>query len=467
MKKEVSHHEFRFARHLPITNDRLDDIHLVKENIVYKDGTVKPNLRIIKNFKRPFYVTKEHFRNHKQKKEYEHISKVRKFTAIQSNLPNEIAKQVGMTGYSRNQYRDVLKSPYLYGSDIPSTAFLAKLYEDKFGVQTRPYTVATLDIESDIDSFEITVISTAFGKTVRTAINRVMLKNYKLTTDEDIINKIKTLYKDNIDEKFKDFTLDITIHDNEVECIKAIFEQVHLWKPDFLSVWNVMFDIKMIANALVKNNIDPKMIFSDPNLPHEYKMFEIKEGSAKKKKADGTVMQIDVQDRWHNIKTASSFYIVDAMCAYSQIRVGSSKLIGGYGLDNVAKKEKVSLKLKFDGLVPDNLSKEDWHREMSRKHPLEYIVYNIGDNTMMLDLEESTHDLSVVLPTLAGYSHFDYFNSGPSKIVDKLFFEIMEDGLVLGTKPAIDDKDKILGLDGWINVIIKNYKSLCSANYIE
>ncbi len=450
MEKNIDFIEHKFNTFLEKNIDR-EDTHVVKEVIVYKDGTRKPNLRIIKNFKRPFYITKPHFRNHNDKKEFEELSKVQTYSSTQSDLPNNIATKIGMNGYKRNVYRDVLRSPYLYGSDVPSTAILSKSYEDKFGVRFTPFTVAALDIESDIDTKEIYIVSTVFENVIRTAVNRTLLRNYQLTTDEEIKDKINTIFKKHV-RKSEKYTLDITIHDNESSCVVEIFKTIHMWKPDFLSIWNVTFDIKMMANALIKNNIEPKTVFSDPNIPHELKQYEFKEGPAKKKKADGTVMQIDVQNRWHVVKITASFYVIDAMCAYSQIRAGAMKVVGGYGLDNIAKKElgKDAGKITFKGLLPDNLAKEEWHRRMSKEHPLEYIVYNMGDNTEMLDLNDVTSDLSVVLPALTGHSHFNYFNSGPSKIVDKLYHEILEDKIVLGTRPYRDDKDKILGLKGWI-----------------
>jgi len=448
--KEIDYIEHRFSVFIAKTETNLDT-HLVKELITYKDGSSEPNIRLINNFKRPFYITKDRFRNHKQKKEYEEINKVNSYTSIQSDLPNAIAGKLKMTGYKRNQYRDVLKSPYLYGSDVPSTVILSKMYEDKFGLHTTPYTMSTLDIESDVDTKDITVISSVYKNTIRTAISRTLIKNYKLSGDEWIIKEVRRLYSEHVEEKHKDKELIITIHDNEVDCIKAIFKFLHERKPDFLAIWNVMFDMPMMTNALVRAGESPKTIISDPDIPHELKRYEVKQGPAKKKKADGTVTQIDIQDRWHSFLTCSSFYIIDAMCAYSHIRAGASKVIGGYSLDNITLTNLgKGGKLKFEGLVSDNLSKEDWHRQMSRNHPLHYIVYNMGDNTTMCDLEDKTNDLSVVLPTLAGHSNFTYFNSGPSKIVDKLYLEILDDGLVLGTKPHINDQNKILGLDKWI-----------------
>ena len=81
MEKIVKGYEFRFATHIPYkVND--DDYIVVKENIHYTDNTIEPHIRIIKNFKRDFYVTKQAYRNHKDKKESEEISLDFKFNNI-------------------------------------------------------------------------------------------------------------------------------------------------------------------------------------------------------------------------------------------------------------------------------------------------------------------------------------------------------------------------------------------------
>jgi len=446
---EIKTIEYRFSHHF--VTKQGEDYHIVKELVHYKDGTKEPRIKLIKDFKRPFWITKPHYRNHKQKKEYEEISKLNKFYSIQKDLPNNIAFKLGMTGYKNNNYRDVLKSPYLYGSDVPSTVILRYMYEKKFGNIFTPFVEATLDIEADVDTNELSIISSACINTVRVAVNKtVLFKQRQLITDEQIIKEVIEMTRKHIDKKFKDFKFIVSVHETEIDPILEVFKFIHSKKPDWLAVWNVAYDIPMIANILKSKDIDPKYVFSDPDLSEELKTFEFKKGKNKRVKADGTTTNIEYQDQWHIVKCNASFIVTDAMCDYAQIRTGQAKLTDGYGIDNVCKIEGVSQKLKIPNTVPTNISKRLWHRRMSLEFPIEYICYNIGDNTMMLDLDEKTTDLKISLPTLLGYSHHDYFNSGPSRIVDKLFIELLEDGLILGTKPYKDDKDKILGLDGWI-----------------
>lgn len=57
MSDEIIAKECRFAVYIPPIEYNGDDFHLVKEAVHYKDGTIKPNIRFIKNYKRDFYVT--------------------------------------------------------------------------------------------------------------------------------------------------------------------------------------------------------------------------------------------------------------------------------------------------------------------------------------------------------------------------------------------------------------------------
>ena len=65
---EIIAKEFRSAFHLSAIPNVRKDVHVLKEVVHYKDGRIVPELRIIENFKRPFWVTKEHYQNHKEKK---------------------------------------------------------------------------------------------------------------------------------------------------------------------------------------------------------------------------------------------------------------------------------------------------------------------------------------------------------------------------------------------------------------
>ena len=142
---ELIGREFKHAVHIQADETRADH-HMIKEILHYSDGSTKPNIRIIKDFKRPFYVTKPHYQNHKQKKEFEYLDKLNKFYSTQSELANSIASKIGKAGYRANVMRDVIDSPYIYGVDIKSTSLLRRTYLETYPELNTENTLAALDI---------------------------------------------------------------------------------------------------------------------------------------------------------------------------------------------------------------------------------------------------------------------------------------------------------------------------------
>ena len=444
--------DFKFGMHIP-ANDEREDCHLVKEIRVYDDGTKEPAIRMVKNFKRPFYITKNHYQNHEQKKEFEDINKVHTYYSTQSQLANSIARKLNMTGYRRNSMRDVRDSPFLYGIDVSGTTILHKMYKTKYPNCINPYTVCVLDIETDIATNQITVMSIAMEGKIFTR----MTKKY-IGDRSNVEERIKKLFKENIPLPENELDvlingMDIAIEDDELIMVRSIFNKLHEWKPDIVSVWNVLFDIGKIVNVCKRFDIDPRDIFSDPDIPKEYRVFKVKEGPKKSVKESGKEVPINVQDQWHTIISTSSFYFIDNMCAYSYVRAGSNAVPGGYGLNNILKHKLNLGKLKFESVNILEGSIE-WHNHMSKNRPLEYVVYNQWDVLGVLALEKKTKDLSVNMPVLLGYSNFDIFSSGPKKIIDAFYFYGLENKKVIGSKPNQVDADKILGLESWIKKVI-------------
>lgn len=66
MTKEISKREIRFSVHIPKREGRHEDYHYIKEQITYSDGTRAPNTYLVKDVKRPIWITKESFRNHNE-----------------------------------------------------------------------------------------------------------------------------------------------------------------------------------------------------------------------------------------------------------------------------------------------------------------------------------------------------------------------------------------------------------------
>ena len=91
-------HECKFVFHVPKIEEDKDkrisgrpDIHVIKEIIHYEDGKREKKLRIVENFQRPFWITKPHYQNHKDKKECELIDRTNVFYSSQSDLGKNVA----------------------------------------------------------------------------------------------------------------------------------------------------------------------------------------------------------------------------------------------------------------------------------------------------------------------------------------------------------------------------------------
>ena len=454
-KKKIKGIECKFSFHLPKIVDNYTgevirkDTHIVKERIHYEDGTNEPNLRIIENFQRPFWVTKEHFQNHKEKKETEEVDKLNRYLSTESDLGRNIAIKLGSRYTGRTNIRDVRDSPYIYGIDINSRTFLKNTYRTKYPDAMSDNTYAALDIEADVDEDELTIVSIA----MKDKIFGVMTKKYV----EAVHDPIKQLnyYFDKYIPKHKlieNIHKEFIIVENELDAVKAVMKKAHEWKPDFIGIWNITYDIQFMINICNKFGVNPKDIFSDPSLPEHLRYFEFKKGPDKKVTESGVTKVINFEEQWHTVLCPATFYFVDSACVHRYVRVGGKTIAGGYSLSNILTNDlgKEFDKLKFKDEVPLSIDGIDWHRYMSKNKKLEYFIYNNWDILSMLVLDDFTTDISKTISILSGNSGFDIFDSGPKKLVDGMFFYFLENGYVLGSKPVRVSDDKLLGLDAWI-----------------
>jgi hypothetical protein len=523
-EKKIVGREAKFIQHLFEIPGVRPDTHIVKETIHYEDGTTEPNLRIIPNFKRPFWITKPHMQNHNEKKESEYLENVNKYYATQSALGKEVAMRLGGKYIGRTALRDVQDSPYVYGLDVDSKTAIKKMYMDKYPDLNSAYELAVLDIESNTETDEMVILSLTTRKKIFTTILSDILPNkrevdkqlkylydkhiprtHRLVFNGDhkkeiknldilkgldsnvvaeitnvdydkkqkvtkvdcvIIGKHKFETNENVDivklpiisqeeiSVAKDIEIEYAICDSELEMLRKTMAKAHEWQPDFIAVWNIEFDVPFMLKVCDKYAIEPKDIFCDPRLPENLRHFEYKRGSKQRVTESGVVKPINPEEQWHIVKSAASFYWIDAMSAHRYIRVGGKSVPGGYSLDNIltqelgAKLKKLKFKeLSKAGIIEGSI---DWHKFMLNNHPLEYTIYNQWDTISVLELDAYTKDLSHSLPMLAGVSSFDIFNSGPKRIIDAMHFFYLENGRVLGSKQSRIDADKLLGLDNWI-----------------
>lgn len=460
MENKIKARECKFVYHLPAVDDYRDDTHIVKETLHMEDGSLVSNLRVITNYKRPFYVTKPIKQIYKQKKESELLSNLNEYHATDSELPIAASMRLGREFIGKKSMYDVSKSPYLYGTDISAATIIKHKYMNKYPDAISEYKLAVIDIEADIDSDEMVIVSICTREKIYTAILSKIIKNHKTFQDD-----IKYLYKKHIPETdiSKVIVPTFELFDDEISMLKAVMKKAHEWKPDFMVVWNIEYEMPFFLKLCEKYRVDPKDIFSDPSLPNNLKYFNYKQGQKSKKTASGVFKPMNPEEQWHIVQCPAHFYWIDAMSAHRYVRAGGKSVPGGYSLDNILNKElgEALMKLKFKG-DPNIESKKgiDWHKYMLHNKPLEYIIYNNWDTMSILHLDDRTKDLCSVLPMLAGVSSIDIFNSGPKRIADAMYFFYLQNEKILGTKgKSLSDEytkkedrleDTILGLGDWI-----------------
>lgn len=441
--------ECKHITHIPAEEGLRKDTFIIKELLHYDDGTTQPNLKIATEFKRPFYITKSFYQKNKQKKESEELERLNVHYSTESDLGKNIAMRLGQRYIGRTSLREVRDNPYIYGIDVSSKAIIKKKYMDKYPNLSTPNKVATLDIENDVTTEELTIVSLVMEDKIHTVVTEPYLAQKNIKNPKEKLDYLFEKYVPDTEIKLK-ATRELEIVANEMEAVKAILKVAHNWKPDFIAIWNITYDISFMLNVCKKYGVDPKDIFSDPEIPEHLRYFKFKEGMKQKLTESGKYTPINVEEQWHYIECPSHFYWIDAMSAHRYIRVGGKTVSGGYSLDNILEKElgdkfkklKFEEEIKYKGI--------EWHKYMSKEHPLKYIIYNIWDCASMIELDKKTKDLSHVLTLLAGISAYDIFNSGPKKIIDSMHFFYLERGKVLAAKPSKMEMDPLLGLGDWI-----------------
>lgn len=468
MEKEIKGIECKFVVHVPSKTPDVHDVHLIKERVHFKDGTFETRLTTLKDFKRPFWITQPSKRNHKQKKEYELIENLIKIETTQSKLRDAVAMSLDKR-YSNDKLKKLLQSPYIYGADILSTSIIKHLYKKKYPNCNSLYSVAGFDIETDVvnGTGDVIMASIVFENKAFISVDKKFLQGYA-NPDFTFQNSCKHYLSKYIDEK--KLQIELHIAEDAVDCIRSTFAKAHEWKPDFLEIWNINFDIPKILELFKKYRVDPRDILCDPTIPREYRMCRYKVGLQKKVTASGKLKPIKNEAQWHTLFLSASFYVIDGMCAYKQVRLMSEQDQPSYSLDNILQKELGIRKLTFKEAEAYEDTKIKWHIFMQTKYKIEYMVYNIFDSLSMLELDNKTKDLASSLPSFAGNTDYSKFNSQPSKIADAFFYYCYEKQYILGSvgsSPEYDIRDEdliedtendienydVLSLDNWISTL--------------
>lgn len=429
-----------------LANNKKSDMLFVKGNDWREDGTVVPVTRMIENFKRPFYVTKPAYRTHNDKREWESKEKLVRYTCPQYDLSYRVALALGRR--PDTDYRMLADSPYLYGSDITTPTLLKYQVQKKYPNCKSPYrTVATLDIEATTDARREVLIVTVFYQDK----SYLYVSNKWLNTSPIIAeHKIREEWNKRVKPMCKRPTeLIIQFEHDGARAVIAAINKLHELIPDFVSIWNMDYDIPTMMNELDEGGYNKAEIMSAPNVPEKYRSYKYIKGKGVKVKA-GKEHPIHPADQWHKPIFPAGWFPVDSMGVYRTIRLASG-MEPDYTLDGVLERNLGINKLKMEGT--EHLDGGKWHDYMQTFEKFVYCAYASWDGISTAYLEEKTKDLAVSFPILCDNSEFELFKSNPSKIVDDMHLYVDERGYAMGSKPrkVEDELDKhVVTLDGWI-----------------
>ena len=461
-------------------DNRGDDLHVIKEWVTDAEGNRTPRLSFKYNFKRPYYLTKEGFRNHEQKKEWEDLHKLDRYMTREYELVPNAANSLKLYNLPRNK-RDLAMNPYVYGIDISSSSIIKQLYldgQEKKGVQVKLCTVAGLDSETDMvrGDGKIIMLGVTYKDRAYTAVVKSFVEG--LVNIEEDLQALARKYIPEVMDK-RQIKWEIEIVDTPADTVIQCFKRLHEWKPDWVSVWNLDFDYHKMKEALEDGNIDIAQVFSDPSVPDRFKFFHWHQGSMVKKTEDGKETPIPPQQRWDVATFPATFRLVDSMQAYDKVRTGSA-LQTSYKLDHICdiskvgydkETKKIYKKLRFPEDSHLVESSPEWHEFMQRNFKLRYILYNLFDNILLEMLDETTKDLADTVDTFAQSTDLINFRSQPRRKVDECHFEFIRDYKLVMGSTARDmstpfDK-RIYDLRNWIITLAAHLNSRPGLKIVE
>jgi hypothetical protein len=268
--------------------------------------------------------------------------------------------------------------------------------------------------------------------------------------------------------------VDIEICADEVEMLKAFAARAHAWRPDFIGVWSITAEFDKFMDIAERYGIDLGDIFSDPSVPPEHRFFKFKRGRNKHISKAKRSTSLRLEKQWHTVFVPASFYFICMMSTYTFVRQGQPALKAS--LEATLNRHLKLGKLKLP--EASEYTGAEWHINMEKNHPFAYAAYCLVDCIRPEQLDETTGDVGVSLPTLAGISDFSIFNSNPKTLVDELTVKLVKSHkVVMASTPdkkydpfkgrTIDQRCIIVTLDtslrtreGWACVEeLPNYKT--------
>lgn len=467
-EKNQNQYECKHVTYCPKPRDgSIDfDLHVAKIKVYEPDGNVVSKLKFIKNFKKTYWIAKLNKQDYNDKREKMKLENLDQYESPRHSLVENIARSLNIRWLNGDPSK-ILNSQYLFGNDISTESIIKYRYMEKYN-KFDYSTVAVFDIETDVlnPDNKIIIATLSFKDKMRT----VILKSYVegINAAENKLQEKFDLYLGNYKEK-RNINWEISLHDTPGEMIQELFKSAHEWKPDYISIWNIDYDIPKVLEALKKEHIDPADVFSDPSIPKPFRFFEYITGPRSKMTASGVFKNLSPAEQWHYVKCPSSFVFTDAMQVYYKIRLAGQKE-PTYKLDHILDITLGIRKLKFKESDHIPSGSIEWHKFMQQNYKLEYVIYNTFDCISCEELDEETHDISLSLSQGLHCSEYRNFGSQPRRVMDKLHWELLESGYVSGCSGNVKNAELdnlTVTLKGWIVTLPAHLLKETGYNFFE
>ena len=412
-KKYKTDLSFMFGEYNRPTPENEEDSYVgFFKNVVTGESVMK----IVDNPKVNIYVTAEHYRTHKYKIEWAPKVQLDEYVTLYRDRAETLDTVLNGNGRPRwwkgrpPNLKKLMSSPYVYGADIDFGVRVKYRYElMNGGRKPESYNVGGLDIETDVNEIDgkgskSVIICTFIDHKGNTFVGirkkffadhtvEEVEKMWKEKTEPEFLSKLTDDPKTGSRKLYEEsggIKIVAQIFDEELDLLKWIFDCIHVSRPDFVTIWNMDYDIPYILERLNFRQADPRDVLCSPDIPKKYRQCTYYHDNGKK--------QDHITDRWHVLHLTDYTKYVDAMCMYARIRKASTRK-PSYNLDAIATEELGSGKLKF-GL--------DDHHTMQLNHKVEYVVYNIVDVLLLRLLDLKNHDTANMLRLLDASLIDDY-----------------------------------------------------------
>lgn len=441
--------------HFPAdSNKDRPDLHLVKYTIPSANGDV-PQLSLLENYQRKFWITRKNKRDHTTGKEYESIENLLEHKCTDSELDEKlrVALEIPKTVDAYKRARLIKQSPYVYGIASEAQVSLAHGFREKYpGIGGLSVCAFDTETMADENGFGAIFIAQAAMLNPDKSISVKLCYRHDWTGEVFDPAEITNMIKAELGEKYKRVLhITITRASTTMGVIRSVFDWIHERKPDILAIWNMTFDIDRIVEACTESNTPPETIFSDPSIPERYRYFEYIMGPTTRRKQDGKVLPIPRVEQWHTVKSTSSFYCICAEATYRRLRLAAPAT--PTKLDYILNKELGYGKMMFgsgDNAIKESVDGLAWHQLMRDKYKKQYLCYSVWDVVSMVELDDKTKDLANQFPIYMGNTPWHYARSNPKRIIDQYHFYALKHGKVIGTYTPSEETFKTLGMNNWI-----------------